>query len=159
MEHAPRVDVWLLRDPAEPENEEALVARSARLDAEERATFSSLPLPRARSEFLAGRLLLRSALAAALSVPPESLRFTRDANGKPVLTGSAAGARIRHSSSHTAGLVACAIRSEAVVEGETSLQQFLPSLSILPIDDEVCRIFGRERGRLRQQGSQSATST
>jgi len=34
----------------------------------------------------------------------------------------------------------------------TSLQQFLTGLSILPIDDEVCRIFGRERGRLRQQG-------
>jgi predicted nucleic acid-binding protein len=36
------------------------------------------------------------------------------------------------------------------IRSET-LQQ-LPSLSILPIDDEVCRIFGRERGRLRQQG-------
>jgi tRNA(fMet)-specific endonuclease VapC len=35
---------------------------------------------------------------------------------------------------------------------ETSLQQFLAGLSILPIDDDVCRIFGRERGRLRQQG-------
>jgi PIN domain len=33
-----------------------------------------------------------------------------------------------------------------------ALQQFLTSLSILPIDDEVCRIFGRERGRHRQQG-------
>jgi tRNA(fMet)-specific endonuclease VapC len=32
---------------------------------------------------------------------------------------------------------------------ETSLQQFLTGLSILPIDDEVCRIFGRQRGRLR----------
>ncbi len=38
------------------------------------------------------------------------------------------------------------------VRSETSLQQFLTGLSILPIDDEVCRIFGRERGRLRQQG-------
>jgi tRNA(fMet)-specific endonuclease VapC len=38
------------------------------------------------------------------------------------------------------------------VRSEASLQQFLPSVSILPIDDEVCRIFGRERGRLRQQG-------
>ena len=35
------------------------------------------------------------------------------------------------------------------VRSETSLQQFLTGLSILPIDDEVCRIFGRERGRLR----------
>ena len=31
------------------------------------------------------------------------------------------------------------------VRSEISLQQFLAGLSILPIDDEVCRIFGRER--------------
>ena len=31
-------------------------------------------------------------------------------------------------------------------------RQFLTGLSILPIDDEICWIFGRERGRLRQQG-------
>jgi tRNA(fMet)-specific endonuclease VapC len=35
---------------------------------------------------------------------------------------------------------------------ESSLQRFLSGLSVIPIDDEVCRIFGRERGRLRQQG-------
>jgi tRNA(fMet)-specific endonuclease VapC len=38
------------------------------------------------------------------------------------------------------------------VRSEASLQQFLAGLSVLAIDDEVCRIFGRERGRLRQQG-------
>ena len=38
------------------------------------------------------------------------------------------------------------------VRSEISLQQFLTGVSVLPIDDEVCRIFGRERGRLRQQG-------
>ena len=38
------------------------------------------------------------------------------------------------------------------VRSEASLQQFLTGLPVLPIDDEVCRIFGRERGRLRQQG-------
>ena len=38
------------------------------------------------------------------------------------------------------------------VRSEASLQQFLIGLPVLPIDDEVCRIFGRERGRLRQQG-------
>jgi len=38
------------------------------------------------------------------------------------------------------------------VRSEASLQRFLAGLSILSIDDDVCRIFGRERGRLRQQG-------
>ena len=28
-----------------------------------------------------------------------------------------------------------------------SLQEFLSGLNILPLDDEVCRIFARERGR------------
>lgn len=39
------------------------------------------------------------------------------------------------------------------VQSETVLSRFLASeLTILDIDEEVCRIFGRERGRLRQQG-------
>ena len=38
------------------------------------------------------------------------------------------------------------------VRSEASLQQFLTGLSVLPIDDDVCRIFGRERGQLRQHG-------
>lgn len=42
--------------------------------------------------------------------------------------------------------------SRDAVRSEASLQQFLTGLPVLPIDDEVCRIFGRERGRLRQQG-------
>jgi tRNA(fMet)-specific endonuclease VapC len=63
---------------------------------------------------------------------------------------------------HLAGLAMSIISLAELYEGvhysrdpsrsEASLLQFLPSVSILPIDDEVCRIFGRERGRLRQQG-------
>jgi len=33
-----------------------------------------------------------------------------------------------------------------------SLAAFLPGVSILDINDEICKIFGRERGRLRKQG-------
>lgn len=35
---------------------------------------------------------------------------------------------------------------------EANLQRFLAGVSVLPVDDETCRVFGRERGRLRQQG-------
>jgi tRNA(fMet)-specific endonuclease VapC len=36
---------------------------------------------------------------------------------------------------------------------EEALKRFLaPDLEILGIDEEICQIFGRERGRLRQQG-------
>ncbi|MBI3989955.1 MAG: type II toxin-antitoxin system VapC family toxin [candidate division NC10 bacterium] len=37
-------------------------------------------------------------------------------------------------------------------QSEAVLQRFLASVSVLPIDEDVCRIFGRERGKLRQEG-------
>jgi tRNA(fMet)-specific endonuclease VapC len=38
-------------------------------------------------------------------------------------------------------------------QSEAVLQRFLtPSLSVLGIDEETCKIFGRERGRLRAAG-------
>ena len=36
---------------------------------------------------------------------------------------------------------------------EQALRQFLQGIRVVPIDDEVCRIFARERGRLRQAGT------
>ena len=40
------------------------------------------------------------------------------------------------------------------VESDTALQRFLdPELTILNIDEETCKIFGKERGRLRAAGS------
>jgi tRNA(fMet)-specific endonuclease VapC len=39
-------------------------------------------------------------------------------------------------------------------QSEEVLKQFLdPDLEILTIDEKTCRLFGRERGRLRQQGT------
>jgi tRNA(fMet)-specific endonuclease VapC len=39
------------------------------------------------------------------------------------------------------------------VESETALQRFLdPELTILNIDEDTCKIFGKERGRLRAAG-------
>jgi tRNA(fMet)-specific endonuclease VapC len=39
------------------------------------------------------------------------------------------------------------------VESEAALQRFLnPELTILNIDEETCKIFGKERGRLRAAG-------
>jgi tRNA(fMet)-specific endonuclease VapC len=37
------------------------------------------------------------------------------------------------------------------MQSKAVLQRFLAGVSILPIDEEVCEIFGRERGRLRQR--------
>jgi tRNA(fMet)-specific endonuclease VapC len=39
------------------------------------------------------------------------------------------------------------------VESEAALQRFLnPELTILGLDEETCKIFGKERGRLRTAG-------
>ena len=41
-----------------------------------------------------------------------------------------------------------------LVESEAALQRFLnPELTILGLDEETCKIFGKERGRLRAAGS------
>ncbi len=36
-------------------------------------------------------------------------------------------------------------------QSEAVLERFLMDLMVLAVDEEVCRVFGRERGRLRQQ--------
>jgi tRNA(fMet)-specific endonuclease VapC len=38
------------------------------------------------------------------------------------------------------------------VQSQQALDAFLEDVSVLGIDEEVCKIFGRERGRLRQAG-------
>ena len=35
---------------------------------------------------------------------------------------------------------------------ERRIQDFLAGVTTLPLDDETCRVFGRERGRLRAAG-------
>lgn len=37
------------------------------------------------------------------------------------------------------------------VRSRALLVRFLAGVTVLPIDDEICDIFGRERGKLRQQ--------
>jgi tRNA(fMet)-specific endonuclease VapC len=39
---------------------------------------------------------------------------------------------------------------------ERGLQNFLQGVSLVDLDEETCRIFGRERGRLRREGSMIA---
>ncbi len=37
-------------------------------------------------------------------------------------------------------------------ESEVVLQRFLTGISVLPVDEDVCKVFGRERGKLRREG-------
>lgn len=38
------------------------------------------------------------------------------------------------------------------IGNEVALAEFLTGVSVLAIDEEICKIFGKGRGRLRQQG-------
>ncbi|MDP2918609.1 MAG: type II toxin-antitoxin system VapC family toxin [Dehalococcoidia bacterium] len=42
--------------------------------------------------------------------------------------------------------------STASVDNERALSDFLSEVSIVEINEEVCKIFGKERGRLRREG-------
>jgi len=42
--------------------------------------------------------------------------------------------------------------STRLVENEKELNNFLTGVSILGINEEICKAFGKERGRLRKQG-------
>ena len=37
-------------------------------------------------------------------------------------------------------------------QSQQALDAFLEDMTVLGIDEEICKIFGRERGRLRRQG-------
>jgi tRNA(fMet)-specific endonuclease VapC len=38
-------------------------------------------------------------------------------------------------------------------QSQQALEAFLEDVSVLGIDEEICKLFGRERGRLRKQGA------
>jgi tRNA(fMet)-specific endonuclease VapC len=38
---------------------------------------------------------------------------------------------------------------------EQALQDFLSGIDVVPVDEETCRIFGRERGRTATKGRQN----
>ena len=38
------------------------------------------------------------------------------------------------------------------IDNEKGVSDFLTSVSILGIDEEICKVFGKERGRLRKRG-------
>lgn len=42
--------------------------------------------------------------------------------------------------------------SQNPTKSKAVLQRFIDGVSVLPIDEEVCEVFGRERGRLRPRG-------
>lgn len=80
----------------------------ALLSEDERARAARFADPAVATRFVAGRWLMRSALAAALDMLPEQLRFTYGEHGKPFLAQAPA-TDPAFSLTHTAGLAGFAL--------------------------------------------------
>src|SRR5215216_6607647 len=109
------VDLWSL-DPRELTAESwAELRRHLSPDEHRRAEES----PALARELIAGRGLLRLALASYLRVEPASLRFDTNEGGKPHLVTAEGVEPLRFNLAHTPGLVVCAVaRSEVGLDAE-----------------------------------------
>lgn len=109
------VDLWSL-DPSELTAESwAELGRHLSPDEHRRVDESPALAP----ELIAGRGLLRVALASYFRVEPASLRFDTNEGGKPQLVTAAGVGPLRFNLAHTRGLVVCAVaRSEVGLDAE-----------------------------------------
>lgn len=79
------------------------------LSADELARYARFKAREPQVEYLVGRALLRTVLAARVSADPRSLVFETTALGQPYLVASSGFSGPRFSLSHSYGLVACAV--------------------------------------------------
>ncbi|HEX8458500.1 MAG TPA: 4'-phosphopantetheinyl transferase superfamily protein [Pyrinomonadaceae bacterium] len=96
-------EVHLWRAALTPDAPATLERFHATLAPDEKATAARYRFRRHRDHYVAARGILRQLLARYLSAPPESLRFTYSAYGKPALDPSAHGAQpsLRFNLSHS----------------------------------------------------------
>lgn len=116
--------LWWLR----PEDIPATPDMLALLNDEERAQQQRFIPPAKRQEYLATRVLVRSVLGAALGVPPQALRFVRNAWGRPALAPDLLTAPLHFNVSHTDGLVVCLISGDHQVGVDAELISRAPKL-------------------------------
>jgi 4'-phosphopantetheinyl transferase len=92
---------------------DAIGAAVAQLSTEERQRHDRFRFEDNRREFALAHALLRRCLSARRDREPDTWRFTVDRNGKPQLAPEDAQTHLVFNLSHTAGLVACAVGSDA----------------------------------------------
>lgn len=92
-----------------------LTACEARLSQDERARLQSFRVAEARTQFLVGRALVRTAVSKQIGVNPAALEIAIGARGRPRFTAPPAACRYAFSLSHTTGLVVCAVSEGADV--------------------------------------------
>jgi len=90
-------------------NTPLLAAYEKLLSKSELKRLQSFRVEHARTHFLVGRALARTALSQYCGVCPEKISIAVDERGKPYVEAPAPACRFRFSISHTHGLVVCAV--------------------------------------------------
>lgn len=107
--HVWHVDPALVSDPA-------LIRRyDALMSPDERARHARFVFPRDQHIYLVARALVRTTLSQYADVEPEAWIFQAGPYGRPEISGAPGVPPLRFSLSHTAGLVALAVASQADV--------------------------------------------
>lgn len=92
----------------------ALLARyAAELSADERARLARFKFDRDRHLFLVSHALVRRVLSRYAEVEPAAWVFSAGAHGRPEIAAPDLAARLRFNLSHTDGLVACVVCTDA----------------------------------------------
>lgn len=102
---ASQIDVWISQPELAPASGELLGV----LPEHEHARVTSFRSDAARRQHLVARVLCRVALSRYTGLPPDRLRLSTEAHGRPVLEAGQIDLDLRFSISHTTGLVACAV--------------------------------------------------
>ncbi|MHB8910485.1 MAG: 4'-phosphopantetheinyl transferase family protein [Syntrophales bacterium] len=102
------VHLWCLF-PGEADDPRLMEAAPGLLDAEELARLKRIRVPGARRLFLAGRLLVRTALSRYADRPPTDWRFVRSRDGKPEIDPLTGPSDLSFNLAHTAGAVLLAV--------------------------------------------------
>ncbi len=127
--------LWLSLDPTP--RLEKLEPGLYWLDDEERATYERYRVDFKKVEFLAGRILSKSAIGQFLNVSPRHVRFTKNAYGKPVLDGCSK--PLYFNLSHTHGMVTCALSryGEVGVDVERVNQEAFAIIPYMFVPEEI----------------------
>lgn len=102
------VHLWFLF-PGEADDPRLMEAALGFLDAEELIRLKRIRVPGARRLFLAGRLLVRTALSRYADRPPADWRFVRSGDGKPRIDPLTGPPDLTFNLAHTAGAALLAV--------------------------------------------------
>lgn len=134
----PGLSLWLAY-PTDLSSPQSIAACMAFLSDDERARWQTFRFDRDRNQYLATRVLVRTALAHRLRCPPGSLAFSRNAWGKPALHPDCG---VRFNLANCPGLVACLSADGMDVGIDAEPQERAPQLIDLrseflsPLEDQ-----------------------